>query len=344
MKKKLLRLLSVNVAGISSLLRAKEYILELINMAEELFKIIENQKEEIRQLKKELAPFKKQPKIPNFLQGKTKEGKKNGKGKENTGGKTGNRDFSSHRTGEKKQWFKGIKIPFLTVDKEDTFPEQEVCECGSRDFSITHRWQKLVQGIRLVRENINYTGVDKTCRNCGRTYKSEIPENIKHKQFSPELRVWVSLFKFAFRMSEQAIHKLLTTVGIRISQGQISAMLLVHSEKLAPSFTHLRIWGLKISQYVHIDATGLYITFLKKGKKYLQHVNYIGHEYLSIYVITRTYDGLTLTSKLFTKTAIRKIIAIMDDATTNGRWLLLRFKQLCWIHEIRHVRQVSAAY
>jgi len=76
--------------------------------------------------------------------------------------------------------------------------------------------------------------------------------------------------------------------------------------------------------------------FLKSGKKLHEHVNFIGHQFLSLFIIPPKYNGAVLTAKVFTKQALRKIIAISDDASANGKWLLLSLKQLCWIHEIRH--------
>ena len=62
---------------------------------------------------------------------------------------------------------------------------------------------------------------------------------------------------------------------------------------------------------------------------------------MSLFTITGTYDGMVLTTKVFTKKALQKVIYVSDDASANGRNLLIVLKQLCWIHEIRHYLKLS---
>jgi len=314
--------ISINPKSIRTIDQAKDAISELLNTIEELGKTIRQLSERNAALEKELARYKKQAKKPQFPA--------------SNNASAGNNDYSSKKQlNESTGWHKPDKKPNISPDREEQLSEVDTCSCGSTLFTVIRTWNKLVQGLIIKRENVLYNGRDKKCQNCGKVYGSIIPKDIFGKEFSSELRTWVSIFKFDLRLSERLIKRFCEELEISISKGQITAILLENSQKLSTSFTYLKIWGLKLSSFVHTDAT-MINRFLKTGKRLHEHVNFIGHKFLSLFIITPKYNGAVLTAKVFTKRALQKIIVISDDASANGKWLLLSLKQLCWIHEIRH--------
>ena len=319
--------ININPERIETFTQAKDAVVQLLNTIEDLVKTIHKLSNEVTQLKKELARYKKQAKKPEFP--------------ESNQSAKGNKNYSSKKqTNESTGWHRQAKKPHISFDRKEPLPEVDTCSCGSTLFTVIRTWNKLVQGLIIRRDNVLYNGRDKKCRNCGKVYSSIIPEHIYNREFSAELRTWVSVLKFDLRLSERLIQRFFDGLDISVSKGQINAILLENSKKLRGIFAYLRIWGLKLSPYAHTDATMLN-RFLKKGGKLHEHVNFIGHRFLSLFIITPKYNGAMLTAKVFTKQALRKIIAISDDATANGKWLLLTLKQLCWIHEIRHYLKLA---
>jgi hypothetical protein len=135
-------------------------------------------------------------------------------------------------------------------------------------------------------------------------------------------------------MSENVISGFLRGLGVTISVGHIDKIILDNSKALTSGYNHLKVWGLRISPYLHSDATGLVRQILASGKRLHQHLHFVGHQYLSLFKITSRYNSLLLAAVLG-KRAMNNIY-ISDDGSPNGDNLRIRKKQLCWIHEIRH--------
>lgn len=239
----------------------------------------------------------------------------------------------------KKQWHKSSKKGVLPIDRVVPLKVVAICSCGNTTFQCLRTKQKLVQGIKIIRDNALYTGAEKQCKVCGKIYKPAYPAEIQNSSFSQELQSLVSFFKFHCRMSEPLIHRLFIGFHLNISTGEISRILLANSKKLTPTYTHLKIWGIKRSWYLQSDATGIKRHDQKTKTIYRQHLHILGHKFLSIFTITGKYNGKTM-DELVTKRGRRKIY-ISDGGSPNGKNLRIEKKQLCWVHEIRHYCELT---
>lgn len=316
--------IDINPEAINSLDKAKTAIKRLLNSFEEMAKQYQQALEKIQQLEAEITKLKKQSSRPK--------------------GSGGKKQKSNYSSGERFRrllsWKKSSKKDRIEIDREEDFPEVQHCRCGSEKFEVLRTWDKIVQGLIIRRDNVRYKGRDKRCLNCGVTHRSIIPKEINGYEFSSELRSWLSIFKYACRMSEVGIDEFLSDVGIIISSGEINRIILENSNKLGEAYTHLKVWGLKISSYLHTDATS-FLRRLKGSGKYIQErLHFVGHEFLSLFVITRRYNAIVIMEKVLGKRAMRKIL-ISDDASCYGKRLLVALKQLCWIHEIRHYLKLA---
>ncbi len=229
----------------------------------------------------------------------------------------------------------GKSVKQIPIDRHENLPETEVCCCGNNEFVLIRTWNKLVQGLVIRRDNVLYHGRDKKCRRCGKIYRSVLPSGASGHQFSSELRSWLSVFKYDCRMSELVISRFLSGLGVEISTGHINKIILENSNALTKGYTHLKVWGLKLSSYLHSDATGLIRQIMSTGKRLHQHLHFAGHKYLSLFKITAHYNSFLLGTRVLGKRAMRSIY-ISDDGSPNGENLPVKNKQLCWIHEIRH--------
>lgn len=289
---------------------------DALNVIEELMTVVRQLFSRIEELEKENARLKKQSGKPRF----------------NNPEELPKYSSSQYLPKNKRQNKSVKQVP---VDRHENLPETAVCICGSREFVPLRTWKKTVQGIVIRRDNVLYHGKDKHCKHCGKLYRSLLPAGVSGRQFSSDLKSWLSVFKYDCRMSELVMKRFLSGLGITISTGHINRIILENSQSLIPGYTHLKVWGLKLSSYLHSDATGLIRQIIKTGERLHQHLHFAGHRYLSLFKITSRYNSLLLGTKVLGKRAMEHIY-ISDDGSPNGENLPVKRKQLCWIHEIRH--------
>lgn len=271
-------------------------------------------------LKAEIARLKGQPKNPRFT--------------------TADKQSSHGVTGllkEKQIWHKSSKGK-LAIDREEQLPEVDHCACGSREFRTLRTTTKVVQGIVFQRNNIAYHGRQKQCSNCGKRYKSILPKELKGVSFDPNMKSLLSYLKFACRMTYPLLYRMLTGIGIQISNGEINEILLGNGDALAGVQKHLRTVGFKKSSYLQSDASGAKRKEKTTGKISNQYIQVISNKLLSVFSITKHYNAKTLNG-LLGKNGQKKPF-VSDDGSPNGECLNCRNKQLCWVHEIRHYQKL----
>ena len=88
-----------------------------------------------------------------------------------------------------------------------------------------------------------------------RTYLAPLPVGY-HGQFGPEVRAWVLAFYFSGRMSEPKILEVLRTIGMHISAGELSDLLIKDQEIFHAERAQILEAGLKSSPWQHLDSTG----------------------------------------------------------------------------------------
>ena len=250
------------------------------NAIEKIMQAFMALQKENNMLKEEIARLKGQPKKPRF----------NTTGKQSSHGVT-------NLLKEKQTWHKSSKGK-LPIDHEERLAEIDHCECGSMKFRILRTTVKVVQGIVFQRNNIAYHGRHKQCVNCGKKYKSILPEELIGVSFDPNMKSLLSYLKFACRMTYPLLHRMLTGIGIQISNGEINEILLGNGDALAGVQRHLRTVGFKKSTYLQSDASGAKRKEKVTGKIRNQYIQVISNKLLSVFSITRRYNAKTLNNLL----------------------------------------------
>src|SRR5262249_16794653 len=77
-----------------------------------------------------------------------------------------------------------------------------------------------------------------------------------HGQFGSGVRAWVLVLYFSGRMSEPKILEVLHTIGMQISAGELSDLLIKDQESFHAERAHILEAGLKSSPWQHLDSTG----------------------------------------------------------------------------------------
>lgn len=308
---------TIDIDSPTSLIEAKNIMQMLANSLEISLKENSQLKKQISLLKEEIAKLKGQPKRPLF--------------------KESGSSSVTRLLKETKLWSKTSKKNTLEIDREERLSEVATCTCGCTTFTTLRTTKKIVQNISLKKDTIAYKGRAKKCQRCGRVFKSLIPKEIAGRTFSKELSSLLSFLVYGCRMTQPLILRMLCGMGIQISSGQISNLLMENGNILQKADHHLRTEGIAGSPHLQSDASGAKRKDKITGKIKNQYVQVISNKLLSIFSITPKYNVKTL-NRLLTKKGREKLL-VSDDSSTNGD-RLSQGKQLCFVHEIRHYKKL----
>jgi len=312
----------IDIAIITTLQEAKAALHALMNWSEQMLQQYQKQQQTILTLQEEITRLKGQPKKPRFAASEE------------------NRRSScvsvTPMLSEKQVWRKRSKGK-IPIDRDVQLSEVDRCACGSCEFRILRTFDKIVQGMIIARDNVCYHGREKQCVNCGKTYKSTIPEELRGLSFDPTLRSLLSFFKYGCRMTHPLILRMLSGFGITISKGAINDILLANGAKLTAAYQALKIKGFARSRYLQSDATGAKRRE-KTGEVRNQYVQIIANKLLSVFTVTKYYNAKTLKQLLGTIGRTKPFVC--DDGSPNGEALRVWVKQLCWVHQIRHYQKL----
>src|SRR2546427_11164220 len=113
----------------------------------------------------------------------------------------------------------------------------------------------IMQDIEFRTENIRFRKEKYYSPSQKRTYLAALPSGYTG-QFGPGVRAWVLALYYADGMSEPKILDFLQTVGMSISAGQLSDMLIKDQELFHAERGHVVQAGLSSSPWQHLDSTG----------------------------------------------------------------------------------------
>lgn len=298
----------------------------LVQQIRQLLNGLERQAQQIRQLTiaiehayQEIARLKGQPKKPQFSSTKNPS--------------VSITSFLKDPSNKKRNWHKSAKKGTLPIDTHIQLSEQARCECGSHEFATLRTKTKIVQGMIITRNNTAYHGREQQCVRCGKIYKPSFPHDTKGLSFDATIQSLVSYLKFDNRFTHPLLHRFFTGFGIKISYGQLTAILQRNSKKLVPVLSHLKTIGVKQSRYTQSDATGTKRKHRGNGNIINQHLHILGNRLLSIFHISRRYNARVMNDLLGKRGRNKPFVS--DDGSPNGDCLKCENKQLCWVHEIR---------
>ncbi len=277
---------------------------------EEAIEIIRKQSERIEELEEIIRRLTNQPSKPKFSQ----------------------ENYSQSRNDKKikKEWKKGSKNGKIVVtERKEIRGGNGQCTCGCKEFKIIRTRSRIVQGISIKLNNIEYKLIDEECIKCRKEYRA----NVDEIGYNKETRSLISILKYGFRMTHPLIKKFLEEQGIQISSGEISKILMENSKSLQDAYTYLRTVGIKKSKYNQTDATITRRRNTKRIKR--EHLQFTGNKYISTFKITDKYN-IESVYHAVTKRGVNKGF-VADDSTSNH----IGKRQLCWVHELRHYQKLT---
>jgi len=194
------------------------------------------------------------------------------------------KDEPDKKPKQKKKWKKRSKLDRVKID--DT---KKIKYEGSLPDDAHYKGYRsvVVQDIIIKTNNIEFQLERFYSPSEGKTYEAPLPDYIDG-EFGASLKSWVLFWYFHSRMSEGKIHQMLIDIGIKISAGEISNILIKDQDTFHQERAEIIKAGIRSSSYQHIDHTGARV----QGSN--QHFTVLCNDYFSAFFITPKKDRLSV--------------------------------------------------
>jgi hypothetical protein len=260
-----------NPQTIQDLAGARQAIIELLNLVEELKSENQALREEVQRLRDENNWLKGEQGKPDIKPNRSKPGK-------------GNHSSEKERR-QSKPWRKGRKLDRIRIDREEKLRVDKSQVPADAEFKGYE--ETVVQDLRISTDNVRFLKEKYYSPSQRQVYLASMPAGYEG-QFGPGVRALVLTLYYAANMTEPKIGEFLTHLGVVISAGQISNLLVKekdswHEEKEA-------VWraGLVSTTWQHIDDTATRVDGVN------QHCHILGNPFYTAYFTRPGKDRLTV--------------------------------------------------
>tara|TARA_R110002072_G_C7914984_1_gene530623 strand:- start:9 stop:1625 length:1617 start_codon:yes stop_codon:yes gene_type:complete len=247
----------------------------LLVIIDQLAERVQQQDEEIAQLKDEINILKGEKKRPAF---------KGGKLDKNTNQNSGSGKKPNKRAGSsKKKKTQKLTIHEETVVKPDTeIPEGSRFK-GYRDF--------VVQDLHINVHNTRYR-LEHWVTPENKSLTAQLPDELNNRHFGPQLRSYILYQHHHCHTTQPKLLEQLQEWGIDISSGQINQLLLSGQTEFHAEKDAILQAGLEASSYVTVDDSGA----RHQGKN--GYVTHIGNEFFAWFQSTDSKSRINFLSLL----------------------------------------------
>ena len=258
-----------NPQDIQDLEGARQAIVALLNLVEELQQENQELRTEVQRLRDEINRLKGEQGKPQIKPNKPKA-----------------QDHSSEKERRTpKRWRKDSKVDRIRIDREEKLSVAKSELPADAEFKGYE--ETVVQDIRLTTDNVCFVKEKYYSPSQRRVYLASLPAGYVG-EFGPGVRSLVLTLYYASGMTEPKIQEFLGHIGIVISTGQVSNLLIKdkdvwHDEKEA-------VWhaGLASTSWQHIDDTSTRVN----GQN--QHCHIVCNPYYSAYFTRPDKERLTV--------------------------------------------------
>lgn len=258
--------------------RAQELIRRLLNLLEDVMADLRVAQAEIRRLQDENNRLKGEQGKPNIKPNKP----------------SGSTDHSSEKERRKpKGWSKGSKTDNIAIDREQVLEVDR--DSLPPDAQFKGYQDVVVQDIIFQTDNILFHKEKFYSPAQHQTYLAALPQGYRG-QFGPGVKALVLVFYFGSQISEPKVAELLHNVGVQISEGQVSNLLIKEQAAFHEEKDAVYRAGLRSSPWQHLDETSTRVN----GENC--HCHIVCNPWYTAYVTTESKDRLAVI-----------------DALTNGR-------------------------
>src|SRR6266702_2711398 len=246
----------------------RQVVRSLRNLVENLHAKVQEQAEEMQRLRDENNRLKGEQGKPDM---------KPNKAATHLSSEKERHESKPHHKASKQAQIRIDRVEVVKVDHE-RLPQ---------DAEFKGYEEVIVQDIDFRTENIQFRKEKYYSPSHKRTYLAELPAGYQG-QFGPGVRAWVLALYYAGGMSEPKILELLHTVGMHISAGELSDLLIKDQEQFHAERAAVVRAGLSSSPWHHLDSTGTRVD----GRN--QHCHVLCNPLSSAYCTLPTQDRLSL--------------------------------------------------
>jgi hypothetical protein len=251
--------------------KARQLVVRLLNLIETMSTDLRDARDENQRLRDEVNRLKGEQGKPTF--------------KANTP-KPPRVDHSSEEERRKpKARQKRAKKASLTIHREETLRVDLVSLPADAKFKGYE--DVVVQDVLFRADNVRFHKEKYWARSTGETYLAPLPAGYEG-QFGPGIKALAMTLYFGGNMSEPKILELYETIGIQISAGQLSRLLIKGQEAFHTEKAAVCDAGLESSPWQHTDQTSTRVD----GQE--QHCNIVCNPVYTIYTTTEQKGRLSV--------------------------------------------------
>lgn len=231
----------VDLAQIQDVEQAKQAIVRLFNLVEDLQTTVRQLQAENQRLRDEVNRLKGEQGKPNIKP--NKHGKGSGQGRKHS---------SEIERRKPQEWHKASKLDQIHIDREEVLtidPARLPADAEFKGYEET-----VVQDVLIQTDNVRYRKEKYYSPGERQSYLAVLPTGYEG-QFGPGIKALALVQYYACNMSEPKIREFFANVGILLSGGELSNWLIkdwpeLHAEKAA-----IYEAGLRSSPWQHLDET-----------------------------------------------------------------------------------------
>jgi len=256
---------------------ARQAILKLLNLIEELAGENRKLREENQQLRDEINRLKGEQGKPEIKPNKRRLS-------------SATRDYSSERERHKpKNRKKASKVAKIKIDREEVVRVDPVQLPPDAEFKGYE--DVVVQDIKIETDNVLFRKEKFYSPTEHKSYLAELPAGYEG-QFGPGIKATTIVLYYAINTSEPKIKEFFEHVGLSISEGQISNLLIKKQDNFHAEKESMYIAGLGSSPWQHLDDTGIRVNGVN------EHTQTICNPLYTAYVTTEKKNRLAVLEAL----------------------------------------------
>jgi hypothetical protein len=246
----------------------------LLNLVEELKSENRELREQVKRLQDEIHRLKGEQGRPDIKPNKPK-------------GEGGERSEHSSEKERKKpgEWHKTSKLERIQIDREEVLKVEQ--EGLPTDAEFKGYEEVVVQDLSIKTDNVRFKKEKYYSATLNKTYLAEVPRGYEGG-FGSGVKSMVITLYYGGNMTEPKIVEWLREVGIQISFGQISNMLIKGHEGFHAEKEAVYEAGLRSSPWQHLDDTATRVS----GSN--QHCQVVCNPLYTAYFTTEKKDRMTV--------------------------------------------------
>ena len=251
--------------------RARELVRQLLNLLEDVMADLRVAQAENQRLRDEINRLKGEQGRPTI--------------KPNQPRPPSTDHSSEHERHKPKRWSKGRKIDRISIDREQVV--QVDPDYLPPDAQFKGYEDVVVQDVAFRTDNVLFHKEKFYSPSQHQTYLASLPQGY-NGQFGPGIKSLALVFYYGAQMSEPKVAELLRRVGVQISDGQVSN-LLIKDHAVFPAEKAARYQtGLASSPWQHLDDTSTRVN----GQNGYCHI--VCNPLYTAYFTTATKDRLAI--------------------------------------------------